>query len=635
MDEEQLYRSISDYEDEPRKQGALLAELFVRQFLKPDQERKEFGDRYLLGSMEYFVDKMGFSPSERDLEGGLLKSSSRLAGFVQPELRRRMQLLLKSEGMIPVFGEGDSLERAYFIPFHFETSDGKENNAHYLKGQEIPEWSKYLSALEIKDTIVLHCHWCKAIPGLGGPSMMLPLQTAWWRHQRELPKYNPFQFIFTGAFDDKEQLCSVNARVKGMWIDKKLDEAWFIYPEDSGMDLFPGKKYELPRIKKNDLLGYLKLWIERKMGKINHDYALRRLPGLGKETRDCMDGDWDTLIQRLENFFAFPSAEPANKLMMHRLLAEAYCHKGETGEAEKHNDKAKEVAKTHGLEKENLRLDIDQLVLLQDNEKISEAFKNGKVLENQVETVGDLDLEMRFCGTMGQACMYGLVGGFPEAEKISPDDAREFLLKAKECAVKLDSPADIAQDHNYLVLWTALFRPEKVTEEAMEARIDVLALQEKETHACYCRNMDFLNRALTFGWYRNYLKTGAIPEELYPRIFDIKKTLNHADAWIRATIGKYLGTLLWAKGNQREAESLFSCAKEALGGKEKEILGFINMTVYAQAYHCAGKEEDRRKAMEILDGCREQYVNFKSFPYWREYLQEPREKEFPALMYWY
>ena len=167
----------------------LLAELFVRQFLKPDQERKEFGDRYLLGSMEYFVDKMGFSPSERDLEGGLLKSSSRLAGFVQPELRRRMQLLLKSEGMIPVFGEGDSLERAYFIPFHFETSDGKENNAHYLKGQEIPEWSKYLSALEIKDTIVLHCHWCKAIPGLGGPSMMLPLQTAWWRHQRELPKY--------------------------------------------------------------------------------------------------------------------------------------------------------------------------------------------------------------------------------------------------------------------------------------------------------------------------------------------------------------------------------------------------------------------------------------------------------------
>ena len=104
--------------------------------------------------------------------------------------------------------------------------------------------------------------------------------------------------------------------------------------------------------------------------------------------------------------------------------------------------------------------------------------------------------------------------------------------------------------------------------------------------------------------------------------------------WCIALAYKYLGTLEAARGNRDTAGKYFSRATENIQGEEYPIIGFIKMTIYAEAYRSleiknyqiAGK----KLALQLLD----EYANPQAVIPWLEYFEQKNSAE-PFVSFWY
>ena len=548
----------------------------------------------------------------------------------QAAVRKRFRLLLRAEGLIPL-KETDGSGRARLLPFHFE--DDGAVGVFDLKDQRHDEWSDYAARLGLAPHVTLHCEFDEALPHLTGASLMLPLQMAWWRHAGELPPYDVFRVLATGSFDGQLLLAAVAVSEKATKI-QRWEHGLFLYPEsprevvrDShAVRLVCGQSRE-------QLLPLLRRQTER-FAKLDRDYALRRLADFDAEVRQGDVTQWGHVAERLK-----PALEAMDRhrnpeawLIYAMLLSQAYCHGGDTSSAQLWNQRAQRHAKEHGdvYEKQLLRLRIDELVQWQDEERFADVMAQQEELLPELEAFGDVDLLMRFHGTMGQAHAYGTLQRCPGC---SQEQALRHFRQALECAYQLDSPADILQDTNYLHLYYTLFQPG--SDEELEAlgdalnRIEHKAADDGELRG---RNLPFVRRAQAFAWYRCLLQGHRHPDA-GKRLASMRRMvfMEEGTDWIRCCIGKCVGACMAADGQHDEARRWFEAAIRAIpDGDSDQVKGLIRATACIQAWRSLGDDAFRQQALQLLDNL----PNFPSAHPFRDYLQE-RRPDFPGLDYWY
>lgn len=623
---------------------SVVTELFVRAFLKGEKcpdEIKRLSEGELPGVLEQFLWKFPgprYSPDELDCE--LWTASDDFSKCCQASVRRRFQRLFAADGIIPVFLDGgEEASEGFLVPFEFG-SDREAAGVFDLSGQEIPEWSDHARQLGISMPIRIHCHCVNGLT-LSGASMMLPLQLAWWRRNHELPQYNVFRVVATGKLDAQMHLAPVETVVKAQSISEKLQDSLFLFPETPGPQ--PVKSaWSLPLRCGTDLKSILRQ-VQRKveaLERLDPAYVLRRLAAFDHEVRLENHGDWDNQLERLRNALVFTGQKnPVGYLTVLLLLAEGHCHAGRTKEAMEYNAQARKFALNMGpdLARLAIRAEIDYLVLLQDVGKFSETVQLGEAMMPHLEELGDMDLWMRFHGTLGQAQMYGAVQG---TANCVPELARRHFEEAVKYAEMLGSDEELAQDLNYLHLWFAFFRP--ATSEEEQAWLNAynhncgIGEQHSENHK---KNLGYLKRAQVLAWYRHLLEKGCVPVKFRPDgEFKMILAENFSAPWIKVCIAKCLGALEAARGNRGAAELWFRKMRMAIPEENHpSIVTLICAAGLAEAYHTLDDDADRRQALRLLERLEAVKDDLGELPttiaQYRDFLT--RKGKFPAKNFWY
>lgn len=640
---------------------AVIAELFIRVFLSSNQKSAEaqiINENLPDGELNDFMCLfLGPHFDSDSLEGELWVSGDELSSCCQAAVRRRFQRLFEADGLIPVYCGS----KPYWIPFHFFDNGDmvgvydlrKSNNEH--SETEITEWSGYLKMMGITSSVMIHCS-CVGGLQLTGNSLMLPLQLAWWRKQKELPEYNVFRLVSTGAFDANLCLIPVATEEKSHLFDASngILDYKFVFPESQQVNPRGCNFETLPAgIKRDNLLMHIRKIAER-MDKFDLDYALRRIDGMDKEVRMSNFSHWEILIERLEKAAVFDKHNNKQKeayLLNLILQSEANRHCGRTKQSEILNDRAREFAAKEGdkFQKLLLLLEIEKLVDKQDREEFAEVLEYvaKEKLEEQLQALEDDDLWMRYHGTMGQAYAYGTLEKLPGFSK---ETALEHFEKAVEKAECIDKIAEIAHDKNYMHLFYALFEPGSIDElEAYDQAQNIINQLKKCDKDVALRNLHYLKRSQAFAWYRQLLH-GTLPEYRIDVDFTrlLRNDSNGADDWIRACVGKYLGAVETAMAiesrnngeeseaeqRQKSAEGYFRNAMDAIQDeKNPGIKTLIKVTVYAEAYRSLSDHNALEKAKELIDSLPSDFV-CGSLSAWKAYLDHP-DNDFPGLSYWY
>ena len=632
--DEILVEVANDDFNEERVRANCLAELLIREYFSRDETLRHTLEN-ILSSQEIscFLSVMPhhfFTPGDEDRLK--LHAESSLAISCFKALRKRLAYIFRTDGIIPV----EYADKGWLIPFNMQL-ESENPGVFDLSGKFIPEWSDAVRQLNLPSPvkICLHCyHQKEAMGDFIGHSLMLPVWASYLRKINQLPKYNPYRMIFTGAFDTNDRLSSVDTAGKIRAITQKYPQACFFLPEDEDGNSEHRNLYFLPSVEKNELKRRVQQEIEKQNDTL-FEYALNRLPSICEEVRSLQHANWNELILRLENNAAFDEDDnPEEYLLNLTLQSEAHCHAGHTKEALELNLKAQKLAEKYGdgFEKLLLRLQVNKLVLLVDDARFNEIKTIVPKLEKMIESSGDADLQMRFHGTMGQIHAYGTLSG---VEGCTQDLSLQHFQIAKDKAFKLGNLEDKRQDLNYLHLWHAIFMPGTQEELAAFKRAEKMSAPhdgESDISENRIRNICFLRRQQLFAWYRYYLLTGTLGEYELPQ--DMDKLLEGPNTWCRALAYKYLGTLEVARGNRDTAEKYFSRATEYIQGEEYPIIGFIKMTIYAEAYRSlkiknyqiAGK----KLALQLLD----EYANPQAVIPWLEYFEQKNNTE-PFVSFWY
>ena len=622
---------------------AAIAELMVRVFLSNDRESDaaRIIEQHLHGGE--LNDLLALFPgptfSQHTLDGELWATSDDLSICCQTAVRNRMRLLLSADGLIPVYLE-DNSSRSFLIPFSFDSSRDTDG-VFDLNGNEIPEWSEYARALGITTAVKIHLYNANAIP-LSGNSLMLPLQMAWWRRNKELPEYNVFRLVATGCFDSDLRLASVATVEKAQAVLTQLQDAHFFAPESLSQNPEDSNRsiHYLPlKMERTNVLERIRPTAER-LAEIDLRYALKRMDPIASQVHFSNYSNWSDLAERLKNADVFDRRRYPDAYLSHTmLLSEAYRHAGQNGEAEKYNRRARDFAKQHGEKyvKLLLRLEIETLVDDTDNGKLENAVAHSEELLDTLNKYGDNDLWMRFHGSLGQAIMYGTL---LKKDGFSKEKAKEHLEKAAEMAYDIGSEPDIAQDLNYIHLYHAIFEP--CTDNERLAFEDALKqwrlLDERaktdEDRGNSRRNLFFLKRSQAFAWYRKLLMDGKAPAYSIDSYFDL---LFHSDQgaedWIQCCVAKCLGALEAANGRMDKASKRFQTATNAIKpNKRYGIKGQIHLTALAQAFKSLGNEKYRKDALDLLEQS-PALLDFPTTTEFRDYLLD--RGPFPALSFWY
>jgi hypothetical protein len=624
-----LEKGLTSIRSDAQK-ASIIGELFVRLYLSLDVKYTRLIEQFLThGEVKSFMDLV---PKD-ELTPGVLKHDfwQPQTGFSQrclAEVRRRMQLLSSVDGFIPVYLT-DGSETACFLPFSFQ--EGKPG-AFDEAGKMIPEWSDVLTELGIGRGLCVHCRMMEGLP-FEGRSLMLPIQVAFWRKQEALPKFNIRRLLSTGEFDRDGKLRPVSTSEKVQTFAERFHKGVFVFPESSRVIPSARNLLMLPAgLSNEEVLERIRPEAER-FARFDLDYAIERIPEMWDAVHDRNYKHWDELIQRLENA-AIPldrDENPWEYLLNLMLQATANCHAGRTSVAEEKNAVARKFAAAKGDEYVELllRLEIGQLINLQDREDFIQVAELAPKLVKRLEALAIDDLLMRYHGTMGQAHAYGYLSGI---DCFSETESLVHFETAKDCAFKIGKQEDKCQDLNYLHLWHALFKPNTTDEhEAYDrARKQIDRLKEHNEKA-FWKNLYYLKRTQAFAWYRFYLKKGDCPSCEIDDEFN--RLLRDAEDWIRATVGKYLGTLEAAKGNFEYAQSLFSDALGAIKENSSNIKTFIKMTVAAQAAASLNNQKYFEEARKLLETSPD-FKHFASFNKWQKYLFGLEEHN-PAIAYWY
>ena len=208
------------------------------------------------------------------------------------------------------------------------------------------------------------------------------------------------------------------------------------------------------------------------------------------------------------------------------------------------------------------------------------------------------------------------------------EEALRYFQAAAECAFRLDSMDDAAQDLNYIHLWHALFEPGTPEEhQCAEDAADHIRLQIKNPESRK-KHEYFLRRQKAFSLYRNYLRNGSLPTSKTVRA--LRLPANSAEGWLFAVTNKYIAAVLAASGYEQEAKEYFDEALNALDPDFRHtIIDFIRMTILAEAYHSLHLIEYRNAALKALAVLPET----PSAQKWKYYLESG--ENYPALQYWY
>lgn len=653
--DETLLRAAQDRSGEmsAAERAKALAELAVRFFLRPDPASplrpalvSGLGERTFRIFLDWcersLVRKTG---PEAPAAPEFGPASGPRAGI----LRQAFQRILCADGVIPVFDhDGD----AYLLPFRFGAETPPDASPRALDGEDamVPVWTDELRHLpdhidrDIRVGIVLP----PDLPlELDGGSLLLPVLAAWWRHNGDLPKYDPLRVLFTGSFREGLLRC-VETAEKRKKVKKTVRDGILVHP-------VPGKEALesdtiLAGSGKDAVLEALREIVEKTVD-FDPNYAVNRLAAFEPDVRQTRTTDWDGVLRRLERLRAGlnPDLDGEELLRAVLLTAAANCHAGHTAAAAEWNARAQSSAACNPeFEPLLLRARIEQLVILQDSEDFAGIFGLVPDLEKKIEAfarnAGEderaADLQMRFHGSMGQFRIYAHLAGFrpdsntPEAALLHFEKAFDLARGLYRDGRNLLRAADAAQDVNYLLLWSAFFgRPE------LDSRLEAALRLAARSGASRAKNERFAFRNHALGLYRAVLAGEA---SAMPALAGYGPALERQwpEDWIAGTTAKYLGAVAAAAGAEAEAARLFGIATAAIDPDAKEIIGVIRMTVHAEAFRslrrfpsCAARAEEYRQ--EALHFLRSGDPAAETKSAWRAWLEAPDAVPFPGLSYWY
>ena len=592
----------------------------------------------------------------RKLTGG----ACRLSDEDVVALRSAFLPWLIADGVIPVFNSDGS----YLLPFSFGCKQVEAPRVTDWEGRgEFEVWTAAIRRMDVGIDRDIHV----AIDKVGtvkdcGDSLMLPVLMAWWRSRVDpadrLPRYSPIRFIATGAFEGG-RLGEVHTEEKEAKIDRDVDNGFLVRPGGGQT------RGSVPV--GSDLTATIACI--REMAELQYDAepanADRRLVELDDAVRRGRTEGWETLIQRLDRLWEVqdPDVDDESYLRGLMLRSAARCHAGMTEEALKLNREAMDKARGNArFLPQLLRLRIEELVLLEDEEDFTRTFALAADLEKDLnefaaeekESDRALDLGMRFHGTMGQAVAYAALSGL---ENCSPEEAKRHLEMAFKSAVELarrskdragcgkatdEAVYNCGQDANYLLLWAALFSGDDIRAAAEKARRFANRSWENGVVDDAVKNDRYRHRYEALGLYRAVLagQVGVFADELS----DIEREVvdKDCDAWIRATIGKYLGAIAAARGDAEGARRWFGQASKELQGSKYFVFQIIHMTVLAEAYRSLrmlegyeGLAEDMRKGALAVFASAKDFEQWKKND-WRDWLMvKGEDAKFPGLQYWY
>lgn len=611
---------------EQRQKAVIFSELFFRSLLKQDPETDRVLETYLPdGELYHF--RCNYSSEMREIPPEKLwyDYPTQLSRLTHISLRSKLERFSRTDGFIPLILP--SRTEAVFLPFFLEPSE--EGGLTDLHGNEIPEWSGYIKQLTSSFRVRIEAD-IEDGP-FAGNSLMLPVQIAIWRKEKSenFPQYDILRLLSTGAFNESGVLASVDVIPKLNAARNFFSGYVFCIPEEP-LELSGYREVKVLQTQTKSQLRHAirNLIEERKLAEFSLRYAMKRQQELEKAVHFQQRNHWESVIQRLESLAVFCKRrhrkEYLNQIM---LLSAACCHAGITARAIEFNQQAMRYAEENGFQEEQLRLEIENIVQLLDQEKFVVIAEIEKGLEQRLIKFGSDDLLMRFYGTMGQVHSYGYLAGYACLKK---ETARDYFFKALSFADKIGNESEIAHDMNYCHLWYALFEPESETEsecwcDALNQINSGLSGMVQEQN----RQRNYLIRQKAFSLYRCYLSRNEIPDYSEQQL-----QLNDADFWIKAVWNKYIGTLKAAEGKLSEAERLFREAMNLLQPGHDQVLNFIRMTISAQAYYSLKNEEFRNAALDLL---KDPALDLKNYHHasdqWVRFLYG--KSEIPALSYWY
>lgn len=587
----------------------------------------------------------------------------------------RLRPVLQADGFVPLMLNGIEGRTSCLLPFSFEPVKRGRKAGTVLdwRGGRHGAWT-VLVRERLPGLFVRHgasyCIRVAFVPEglvktmtLDGESLLLPVRLAWARRCGKLPPYNVFRLFATGEIAPNGDLRRVETAEKWSLV-RSLPWARLLAPETGDPEAqdasgaIPDGESVRDRLPAS-IVERIEEWFVS-----DWKYAIGRLAdqGLVSEINHGRYGNWNGMIDRLSNLQApLCSDDARERLLTEMWLGQACCHAARTTEALMHNREAHRLASgVPEFRYELQRLDVEMIVNLTDMEAFDDVRDLSVSLERELREdawenkAQQADLSMRWHGSLGQALAFGTLDGIPGFDKESSraalnaalEDARrrKALRMAEDPGVSVaDLDSDIVQDANYVHLWHALFDPSSraASEAYAEARNRRRGLEARS--AARRKNEVFQLRQLSLAAYRRLL-AGEDATVVSAETFRLEREISFlglvddddAETWLRATVAKYLGALLAARGEASDARALFGKAVSRIGdGGRDPVARKIAMTVRAEA--CRSLREffpDEAavflaEAKRLLDGIPDRDGR------WRAWLDNPDAAPFPGLSYWY
>ena len=610
-----------------------LAELIIRWYLNPSADFEKCLDSVFPAkewhSLKKFKEREIFAvPTAAGMPQKLWTDSDPFFIRTEVTVRKRLTDLLNADGFIPVY----SGEDAFFLPFFLVENDRLPLIGDYA-GVRIENWMKPYLALfgeNPKYRCILHCRQNASLPPFSGHSLMLPLYLAFQRKSGILPAYNQLRLLSTGAIE-YGHLKAVETEEKQKALDRCFSNAYLFFPESS--KIHSEERNSVPLTIASgleEILEEVRRQIEAK-GLVIPTFrdAKIRLEKLDYEIRYTNQNRWEIMLARLQtNMDAIQlsrNRSPESYLLCLMLKSAMYCHMGNTEKALVFNKEAKDLARSLNLEKQLRRLEIEELVDMQDIEDFDSIRLLAEPLKDELERLNDDDLLMRYYGTIGQAHCYGFLSEIPGFDR---NTAKNCFLLALRHAQKLESEQDIAQDLNYNYLWYVLFDPASDDAALAYARAnDHIERNLQFYPKSQKKNRYFLQRFKLQSLYRQLLAGEKIPS-IDSRAEELPE---EADFWLQALVRKYLAAIAAANGENDLAEQFFSSSARLLEKVDDNILAFIRMTILAEAWRSLRLTQYQDQALSALDDLQELYP--RQSGKWRDFLLGKRD--FPGWEYWY
>ena len=658
----QIARDDNAYSDEIRT--PCIAELFVRRTVFQSKSVKDADIDEVLtnGERVEFLNRMSplriHASDEANRVGWTPVSefSKRCLCAVKAKCR----LVYGADGFIPVY-ETETRE-AMFIPFRFDAPSCGEVVVRDTAKMEIAEWTAHWreltagSPLDKRFDVVLLCSVEHFGRKMTGRSLMLPLLLAWKRKCGVLPQYDTLGLFSTGAIIDGA-LAAVDVEEKLGFARGEMPGAYFIYPSRPLENALPGEIRLSPGTGVDAVVSAVdKLVVGKGLARLDYKSAYCRLVAMEAEVRGTAFGGWKAIIDRLSNLSdSIPGyRDGENHLLALMLVSAAYCHAGNTNAALQVNRDAREYARTNGFDEQVLRLEVEELVCLQDVESFAEVLTLAVDLGGRIEKSGSSDLLMRYYGTRGQAHAYSALAGFEgEAGRGKSLDCFHQAVKyacgllaaaqsAGDDAEVLARAGDVAQDLNYICLWHALFGEVDLV-SFDQARTDAINHLDGEcahlpdAKDMIAKNDVFLRRITALASYRALLH-GADAKDLLSNPRLRQQPDDAKPSWITATTDKYIAAINAAAGNVAEADKLFCRAWKATDGNPNQIIGFIRFTIACEAvrsFRMARRDDLVRQWLVRANGQwgTGAFSAFASAKMFRDFLDG--NGDFPGIRYWY